>query len=150
MTIRRYDKRNYHSVGIVIDDGQEEDQNISYCVNCYKVGVLTKLKGRVYLDMSGKLLVNPPPDAEDWLQCWTCGYIIAVREAQRKGRISGILGIEPVDNPYNYGKGVILGNDSKNRYQRLKGRQNKHQDQEAQKLIDQGWEITNYQQYIST
>ena len=74
MTIRRYDKRNYHSVGIVIDDGQEEESDILYCENCYKVGVLTKLKGRVYLDMSGKLLVNPPPDAEDWLQC--CTFVV--------------------------------------------------------------------------
>ena len=82
--IRRYDKRNYHSVGIVVDE-DEEREDISYCENCYRVGVLNKLRLRVYLDMSDKLLVNPPPDAEDWLQRWTCAYIIAVREAQRKG-----------------------------------------------------------------
>ena len=115
-----------------------------------EVGVLNKLRERVYLDMSGKLLVNPPPDAEDWLQCWTCGYIIAVREAQRKGRISGILGIEPIDNPYDFGKGVILGNDSKNRYQRLKRKQNKHPDLEVQKLIDKGWQLTSYHTDIPT
>jgi hypothetical protein len=146
--IRRYDKRNYHSVDIVIDSEDAGDQNISYCENCYKVGVLNKLKQRVYLDMSGKLLVNPPPDAEDWLQCWTCGYIIAVREAQRKGRISGILGIEPVDNPHDIGKSTILGNDSKNRYQRLKQRKNKHPDAEVQRMLEDGYELKSYQQDI--
>ena len=45
MTIRRYDKRNYHSVGIVIDE-ETEDQDISYCENCYKVGVLNKTKAK--------------------------------------------------------------------------------------------------------
>ena len=87
--------------------------------------------------MSGKLLVNPPPDAEDWLQCWKCGYIIAVREAKIKGRISGILGIEPIDNPYDFNKGVILGNDSclTNRIKNLKRRQTKHPDKEVQKIL---------------
>jgi hypothetical protein len=60
MPIRRYYKRNYHSVGIVIDSEDAEDQDISYCENCYKVGILNKLRERVYLDMSGKFLVNPP------------------------------------------------------------------------------------------
>jgi hypothetical protein len=69
---------------MVITDSEEEDKDISYCENCYKVSVLNKLKQRVYLDMSGKLLVHPHPDAEDWLQCWTCGYIIAVREAEKR------------------------------------------------------------------
>ena len=77
-------KYNKHFVGMVITDSEEEDKDISYCENCYKVGVLNKLRERVYLDMSGKLLVNPPPDADDWLQCWKCGYIIAVREAREK------------------------------------------------------------------
>ena len=142
--IRRYDKRNYHSVGLVIDSEDEEDKDISYCENCYIVRVLNKLKQRVYLDMSGKLLVNPPPDAGDWLQCWKCGYIIAVREAKRKGRISGILGIEPIDNPHDYGKSIVLGNDSKHRYQNLKKRQNKHPDKEVQKHLDDGYELKSY------
>jgi hypothetical protein len=100
--------------------------------------------------MSGKLLVNPPPDAEDWLQCWKCGYIIAVREAQRKGRISGILGIEPIDNPYDFSKGVILGNDSKHRYQKLRRQRTKHPDSEVQRLIEDGYELKAYSQDIPT
>jgi hypothetical protein len=51
-------------------------------------------------------------------------------------------------NPFDQGKGIVLGNDSKHRYQRLKQRKNKHPDQEVQKLIDQGWEVKNYQQDV--
>lgn len=78
---RKYDK---HFVGMVITDSEVEDKDISYCENCYKVGVFNKLRERVYLGMSGKLLVNPPPDAEDWLQCWICGYIIALERPREK------------------------------------------------------------------
>jgi hypothetical protein len=146
MPIRRYD-RDYHSIGIVTNDDEEE---LSFCENCYKNShELVRLKERLYLDNNGKLL-PPPPDADSFRQCWTCGYIIAVREAQRKGKISGILGIEPVDNPYDFNKGVILGNDSKHRYQRLKHRQNKHPDKEVQRMIDDGYELVNYRQDIPT
>jgi hypothetical protein len=144
--IRRYDKRNYHSVGMVIDS-EDDEEDLIFCEQCRKNGTTSKLKQRLYLDDKGKRLVNPPPDADEWLQCWKCGYIIAVREAKRKGRISGILGIEPIDNPYDFNKGVILGNDSKHRYQRLKQRKNKHPDSEVQRMIDDGYELISYQNY---
>ena len=53
--------------------------------------------------MSGKLLVNPPPDAEDWLtmlDLWL--YHSQLEKPKVKVRISGILGIEPIDNPYDF------------------------------------------------
>jgi hypothetical protein len=139
--IRRYDKRNYHSVGLVVDEEREE---LIFCEVCRKNGTTSKLKQRLYLDDKGKRLVNPPPDAEDWLQCWECGLIIPLREAQKQGKIAGIRGIEILQNPYDFSKGLILGNDSKHRYQNLKRRQNKHPDKEIQRSIDEGYELTSY------
>jgi hypothetical protein len=141
MAIRRMVDKCH--VGMVIDYSDDEEELI-FCEQCQKQGTLSKLKQGVYLDMSGKLLVNPPPDAEDWLQCWKCGLIIPTKDAKKQGKISGIQGIEILQNPYDYGKSLILGNDSKNRYQRLKRRQNKHPDAEVQKLIDKGWQLTSY------
>ena len=118
------------SVGMVIDNSDEED--LIFCSTCAANGDMNKLKQRVYLDMSGKLLANPPPDAEDWLQCWECGNIIPKKDAKKQGSISGIQGIDILENPHDVGKGVILGNDARltNRYKNLKRRQNKHPDNE--------------------
>ena len=131
--IRRME-RNYHAVGIVIDTGEPEESN-PFCSTCAAFGEISRLKKRLYLDSNGKAL-PPPPDADNWLKCWVCGLTIPTRDAKMIGKISGISGITPVDNPYDLQKGKILGNDSKNRYQKLKQRRNKHPDKEVQKLID--------------
>jgi hypothetical protein len=145
MTIRRYDK-NYHSVGMVIDNSEDEE-DIMFCEQCQKNGTVSKLKERLYLDDKGKAL-PPPPDASDFVQCWECGLVVPLRKAKKQGKISGIQGIEILDNPYDYGKSQILGNDSKHRYQRLRKRQAKHPDKEVQKLIDDGFELKSYQHDI--
>jgi hypothetical protein len=145
MTIRRLDKRNYHSVGLVVD---EEIEEISSCSTCAANGVMSKLKQRLYLDDKGKLL-PPPPDADDWLQCWICGLVVPSRDVKQSGKISGIQGVEPVENPFSK-KSKILGIDSKHRYQKLKKRQNKHSDAEVQKLLEEGWEVTSYKQVMPT
>jgi hypothetical protein len=140
---------NASHVGMVIDNSEEEG-DIMFCSTCMAAGQMNKLKQRVYLDMSGKLLANPPPDAEDWLQCWECGNIIPKKDAKIQGKISGITGIEILSNPFDEKKGLILGNDARltNRYRNLKRRQTKHPDAEVQKLIDQGYSVVSYQQDI--
>jgi hypothetical protein len=66
-----------------------------------------------------------------------------------QGKITGINGITPIDNPFDFKKGKILGlDDRKNRYSKLKKRQAKHPDKEVQKLIDDGYELKNYQHDI--
>ncbi len=94
--------------------------------------------------------IPPPPDAENWLQCWKCGDIIPTRDAKMIGKISGINGVSPVENPNDFKKGIIFGNDSKHRYQRLKQRRNKHPDAEVQRLIEDGFELVSYQNDIPT
>ena len=131
------------SVGIVIDEDIEE---ISFCQECQKQGITSKLKERLYLDDKGHKLPNPPQDAEQFRQCWTCGLIIPTREVMKQGTIQGIQGVEILASPYDSGT-VITGDSSrlKDRMNRLKQRKNKHEDKEIQTLIEAGWELTNYQ-----
>jgi hypothetical protein len=110
------------------------------------VGELVRLKERIYLDDKGKALPSPP-DADDWRQCWTCGLTVPTRDIKLSGKISGIQGIEPIENKYDYGKSTILGNDARlnSRIKNLKRRQTKHPDSEVQAHIDQGYEVISYQ-----
>jgi hypothetical protein len=145
--IRRMNKSH---VGMVIDNGGEEE-DISYCSTCMAAGELVRLKQRIYLDSAGKLL-PPPPDAEDWRQCWTCGLTVPTIDVKKQGKISGIQGIETIDNKFDYGRGVILGNDSRlsSRIKNLKRQKTKHPDAEVQRMIDDGYELVDYRQDIPT
>ena len=87
-------------MGIAIDEYEDEEQ-VRYCTQCYAVGVFSILKDRLFLDDKGKRQPDPPY-AEDFLQCWKCGFIVAVRETKPEGVISGI--VEPIDNPFCIGK----------------------------------------------
>ena len=135
---------NKSHVGMVIDNSEDEDEDLIFCSTCAANGDMSKLKERIWLDdKTGKRLPDPP-DADSWRMCWTCGLIIPTKDIKLSGKISGILGIEPVDNPYDFNKGVILGNDSKNRYQKLKQRKNKHPDAEVQRMLEDGYELKSY------
>jgi hypothetical protein len=148
MPIRRYDK-DYHSIGIVTNDDEEE---LSFCENCYKNShELVRLKERLYLDNNGKLL-PPPPNADLFRQCWTCGTVVALRDVKLAGTITGIQGVEISQNPLEDKRGIVLGLDDnvKHRYRRLKHRKNKHPDAEIQRLIDQGYELKSFSETIPT
>ena len=74
--------------------------------------------------------------------------IIATREVKQSGKISGINGISPVDNPFD-SKVAILGNDVRlsNRIKKLNRRKNKHPDKEVQKELDKGNLVLDYQDF---
>jgi hypothetical protein len=98
--------KRYRDVGIAID-GWEDEEKVRYCSECMKVHVLSILKQRLYLDDKGKSIQPLPPDAEDWLQCWTCGFIVAAQETKSETKLQGISGIEPIENPFDFGKTII-------------------------------------------
>ena len=104
---------------------------------------MSRLKERIWLDDKGKRLPDPP-DADSWRMCWTCGLIIPTKDIKLSGKISGITGIEPVDNPYDIGRSTILGNDSKHRYRNLKRQKAKHPDSEVQRMLEDGYELKSY------
>jgi hypothetical protein len=141
MTIRRYD-RDYHSVAVITDDDEEE---LAFCEVCQKNGELSKLKERLYLDTNGKLL-PPPPNADLFRQCWTCGTVVKLRDVKLSGTITGINGVDILENPLDQGKGIVLGLDNtKQRYQKLRKQKNKHPDKEIQRMLEDGYELKNYQ-----
>jgi hypothetical protein len=59
-------------ISIIVGSDIPAVSNNAFCPNCREVGKLSRLKERIYLDDNGKLL-PPPPDNDDWLQCWKCG-----------------------------------------------------------------------------
>jgi hypothetical protein len=69
--IRRLADRGSHIGMVITGPEDEEDDNIKYCENCYKVGELNALKERIFLDSAGKLLPTPP-DNDDFMMCRTC------------------------------------------------------------------------------
>ena len=138
--IRRMTNKSH--VGMVIDNSEDEE-DISFCSTCAANGDMSKLKERIWLDDKGKRLPDPP-DSDSWRMCWTCGLIIPTKDIKLSGKISGITGIEPIDNPHDIGRSKILGNDSKNRYRNLKRQKAKHPDQEVQKFLEDGYELKSY------
>jgi hypothetical protein len=74
----------FRPVGVAIDQDGEDDEKVRYCTKCLQVNQLSILKERLYLDDKGKRMPDPP-DAEDWLQCWKCGYIVALLETKPEG-----------------------------------------------------------------
>jgi len=54
-------------------DYNEDEPDPIYCPYCEKVGVKVKLQPRVYEDNQPL-----PYDADQWLQCYTCGKIIPI------------------------------------------------------------------------
>jgi hypothetical protein len=99
-------------IAIIVDSDYPDYENNPFCPNCQAIGKSSRLKERIYLDDKGKLL-PPPPDNDDWLQCWKCGLIIPTHEVQKEGKISGISGVEPISNPIDFGKKQITGLDNR-------------------------------------
>ena len=97
------------------------------------------------MDVNGKRL-PPPPDSDSWRQCWECGLVIPAKDIKLSGKISGITGIEVTTNPFDQGRGIILGNDSRlsSRIKNLKRRQTKHPDAEVQRMMEDGYELKSY------
>ena len=147
--IRRLTEDN-RGIAIIVDH-PEEDNN-PFCPNCQEIGKLSRLKERICLDDKGKLL-PPPPDNDSWLQCWKCGVILPVREVQKEGKITGISGVDPIVNPFDFNKKIVTGLDNKHLQSRLKKRkkeQNKHPDPTIQAYIKDGWELQSYSSSMPT
>ena len=104
--IRRYNQ-GYHAVGMITDD---ESEDLAFCEVCQRNGELSKLKERIYLDANGKGIHTPPPDADSFRQCWTCGTVVKLRDVKLSGTITGITGIDIVQNPVRLRSKYDIGN----------------------------------------
>ena len=146
--IRRLQRGN-HFANIVIST--EPEKRNPFCSTCAAVGEISRLKVRIYLDDKGKLILPQPPDAENFLMCYHCGLIIPVRDAMMQGKISPIIGVQPVQSPNDIKK-TITGNDTRlsSRIKNLKRRQSKHEDPEVQKELDKGNLVLDYHTSMPT
>ena len=134
-------QRGSHFANIV--HSPEPEERNPFCSTCAAVGKLSRLKVRIYLNDKGKLIQPQPPDADNFLMCYVCGLIIPTRDAMMQGKISPIIGVQPVQSPKDIKK-TILGNDTKHRYQRLKKQKNRHEDPEVQELDANLVKVTKY------
>ena len=152
MTIRRLE-RDYQPVGVIIAKEENPELKNPFCPRCLKNGDYNKLKHRIRLDHNMKILPAEPGD-DQFLHCWQCGILVPLYDAQMKGVIKPVT--EPLDNPNDFNAKRILGTEDlggiKNRYRKLKKRQNKHPDTEVQRILDNtpGATVTNYQTTMPT
>ena len=140
-------QRGSHFANIV--HSSESEERISYCSTCAAIGKLSRLKVRIYLNEKGKLIQPQPQEADSFLMCYVCGLIIPTRDAMMQGKISPIIGVQPVASPAD-NKKTILGNDTKHRYQRLKKQKNRHEDPEVQRELDRGNLVNDYHTSMPT
>jgi hypothetical protein len=145
----RRNSPGYSSIG-VISSGQDKDR-ISYCEDCLKVNILSRLKHRIYLDEKGKIKENPPPDADRWRQCWKCGLIVAVHEAKSEVELDTLT--EPRDNPFKFNNGLIKALGESRKFDRT-GRQqhkrkfkqdlNQYKEEDIKTALKKGAKLVSY------
>jgi acetyl-CoA carboxylase beta subunit len=129
-----------------------------YCMKCKAVGVTTKLTGRIYLPdpKTGKTKV--PSDAEEWMQCPTCGDLIHRSQLTGTSTMNVDSDYELADTAYDFGKVVIqhAGPESRKfdrspdqrKAKRKKSKrfiQDEIKDKDIAKEIKEGGEIIHYQ-----
>jgi hypothetical protein len=90
----------------ILDD--EDEEHISYCPRCEKLGYLSVLKNRIYMPhelVGGKV----PYDHDKWKQCHECGTIVPIYEVKKESRLVDF--VETSDNPFDDENTIIgLGN----------------------------------------
>lgn len=83
--------------------GDDEDEPVTYCQNCIKVGLYERLQPRRY---DKDALVGT--DDENWRQCYRCGRIVEIYNIKYETeRLRGFT--EPSADPFDFGKANISG-----------------------------------------
>jgi hypothetical protein len=102
--------RKKKTIGII---GSDDEEQISYCVECRNLGVLSILQDRIYPPDE-----PIPHDHELWKQCYECGQIVPVYEAKKESRLEDF--VETSDNPFDQGKSIsgLNNKPSKTRIQK--------------------------------
>ncbi len=151
MGIMRRNSNGYSSVGTVFTgSGTKDKHSVSYCENCLKIGVNSPLKHRIYLDESGKVNPNPPPDTKNWKQCWTCGDIVGVYAAKEEADIMTLT--EPGDNPFKFGNSTVKSGESRKfdrtgktqRKRQFKQDLSQYKEEDIKEALRKGSKLVNY------
>jgi hypothetical protein len=104
-------------------EGDDDDENISYCKHCLEYGFKVPLKNRIYQN-------EPiPVDHDQWKQCHECGLIVPIYELEKEASIKDV--VETVDNPFDIGTS-FLGIDKRTSV----GGKNARKKRERQRQLD--------------
>lgn len=133
-------RKTESSIGYIIDTG-DDDIDIAWCERCERRGTKTRL--------GEKILMNngpPPPDQDQFLQCPKCYLLVPIYNVKFEGETYATLEVN--ENPFDFSKTEILGNDDtlRGRIKRVNRRRSmsKIKDAEVQKELDAGNVVTNY------
>ncbi len=133
----------------VILSGSGQKDKVSYCEDCLKVKILSRLKHRIYLDENGKI-TNPGPDANKWKQCWTCGLIVGVYEAKPEVELDTLT--EPRSNPFKFKGGEVQTGESRKfdrsgrtqRKRKLKQDSEQYKEEDIKEALNKGQKVISY------
>ena len=128
-------KRNYVSC----IDFNTNNEELIYCDRCNEVGIKSRL---------GKIVLEPdvpvPVDYDLWLQCYTCGKIVSIRNIKHESKI--------VENIQVDNKPIFTSMESKKKRRHKVGIRRyeskiglKDKDKEINELIRKGYRVTVHQ-----
>lgn len=137
-------------VGVVY--GHNEKEEIAYCQRCLEMAnIRSKLQGRVYLpDENGKTIV--PEDHDKWRQCHRCGSVYPRYNVKQESQLVDV--VEPLHNPHDFGRGVIVGVGEIRKFDKTGMRQYKRKrkqeisninDEDLKKDIQAGYQLISYE-----
>lgn len=142
--------RHKGSVGGVHNHNKEEE--ISYCQRCLELAnYRSRLKNRIYLPNElGKTVI--PEDHDQWLQCHKCGSLYAKYNVKKESELADV--VEPLNNPHNFRKGIIMSVGGIRKFDRTGKRQQKRKrqqelddikDEDLKRDLQSGYELISYQ-----
>jgi len=107
-------------------DYNEDDPEPIYCPYCEKVGVKVKLQPRVYPENEPL-----PYDADQWLQCYTCGKIIPIYAGKLDVEYGPV--VDMVETHFDVGS-KFAGTDRRSKKRRRK-KETKDPDKELERGV---------------
>lgn len=96
----------------IVDFTEDEKEEVRYCKRCLEFNVYSPLRNRLYENNQVEI------DHENWLQCYSCGFIYAVNEVQREATIKDV--VEKIDDAHEIAKNQFLGVNPRKKRNRLK------------------------------
>jgi hypothetical protein len=130
----------------VVSGGPDEREEVSYCRRCLDMAnYRSKLGNRVYMpDSSGQ--INIPPDYDLWRQCHRCGSIYARYEVKKESDISPFAEGVVSDNPFDFGKGIVVGVGRRriDRRRQFKQDLSKYKEGDIKEALKKGAKLVSY------
>lgn len=124
----------------------DSDGHLQYCQSCFKVGVKSELKKRLYRVEDSRLVpeVIPAPDADRFRQCYRCGDIVPIYNIKQQSSLVDF--VEPTLNPFDDNADKIGFTDTArtSRLARKKAQLSSIKDDDLRRELSQGNTLIDY------